>query len=104
MSVRLRRDAMACSCPASRVGALERVADPGPALCPGTRNCSRGRFWEAEASSDSAAKGGFGNGGCEWKRCYPAINALQLWRGYIPPNQSSCISKLEAVKMTSLDT
>lgn len=85
------------------MGVLERVADLGPALCPGSRNYSQGRFGEAKASSDSAAEGGLGNGVCKWKHCYPAINGLQLLRGYIPPNQSSCISKLEAVKITGLD-
>lgn len=45
-----------------------------------------------------------GSGACKWQQRYPAINGLRLLQGYILPNQSSRISKLEAVKITSFNT
>lgn len=57
----------------------------------------------ARASGGSAAGRGLGSGACRWKQRYPTINGLRLLQGYILPNQSPCISKLEAVKITSLD-
>lgn len=69
---------------------------------PGSRNRSRGHSCEQRAWGDCAVEGGLGNGVSKWKHCCPAINSLQLLRGYIPPNQSTCISKLAAVNITGL--
>lgn len=67
----------------------------GPEIAPGATSASK----ELRVT---AVEGGLGNGVWKWKHCYPAINGLRLLRGYVPPNQSSCISKLAAVKITGL--